>query len=231
MKNKIFLLILILSMVLITGCDNKKDNKKEYSKEALAFKKDYESLNGKKNKNGKKHRSVSISKDNPFEKINASDVLAKMENKETFYLYFGDKQCPWCRSVIEKAIEMANKKKIKKIYYVSIWDDEGNEILRDTYKLGKKNKPIKVFEGSEEYKKLLEKLSGVLLDYTLTDSEGKDVVVGEKRIYAPNFIYIKDGNAVKLTEGISDKQEDAREKLTEEMLVDEEYLFDDFFTN
>lgn len=233
MKKKIFLLlILTASMITLTGCGKKeKENKKEYSESAIAFKKEYEALNGQTNASGKKHRSVTIPENNPFEKITAEEALNKIENGETFYLYFGDKSCPWCRSVIEKAIEIANNHKIKKIYYVAIWDDDGNEILRDTYELSKKNKPKKVTDGTETYYKLLEKLDNVLSDYTLTDSNKKEVKVGEKRIYAPNFIYIKKGSAVKLTEGISDKQEDARGELTDEILVDEENLFDDFFTN
>ena len=51
-----------------------------------------------------------------------------IENKETFYVYFGDELCPWCRSVIEKFIEVAKKNDVKKVYYVKIWDDDHNEI-------------------------------------------------------------------------------------------------------
>lgn len=232
MKKKMFLIfVMAFSLLAVTGCEKKQENKKKYTKSALVFKEKYESLNGKKNSKGKKYRSVNIPKDNPFEEITAEEVLNKIENGDTFYVYFGDAKCPWCRSVIEKAIEVANNHKIKKIYYVSIWDDKGNEILRDTYELGKKNKPKKVLEGTDTYYKLLEKFDSVLTEYTLNDSEENEIKVGEKRIYAPNFIYIKKGEVKELVEGISDRQEDPREELTTEMLVDEEYLFDDFFTN
>ena len=33
----------------------------------------------------------------------------------------------------EKSIEVAKEKNIEKIYYIDIWDDDGNEILRDKY--------------------------------------------------------------------------------------------------
>lgn len=233
MKKKIILvLILTASIFTLCGCTKKEENKKEEVKNeaALAFKESYESLNGLENSNGKVHRTVSISDDNPFEEITAKEALEKIEKGETFYIYFGDKLCPWCRSVIEKSIEVAKKNNIDKIYYVAIWDDDGNEILRDKYEL-KKDKPKKVSDGTEEYSKLLEVLDNVLSDYTLTNSKDKKVKVGEKRIYAPNFIYIKNGKAVKLTEGISDKQKDAREELTEEILADEEKLFEEFFRN
>ena len=238
MKKKIFsLLILVASIFTLTACGKQEKDTKE-SKAAIAFKKDYESLNDQVGKSGKKNRTVSIPKDNMFEQITAKEALEKIEKGETFYIYFGDKLCPWCRSVIEKNIEVAKENKVDKIYYVAIWDNDGNEILRDKYQLvetkkGKKTteKVKKVSDGAEEYSKLLEKLDNVLSDYTLTNSKDKKVKVGEKRIYAPNFIYIKKGKAVKLTEGISEKQTDPFGELTKEILKDEENLFKDFFKN
>lgn len=196
----------------------------------LAFKEDYESVNGKENAHGKVSRVISIPEDNPFITTDANDIVKKMENKETFYVYFGSKLCPWCRSVIEKAIQVAKEKGVSKIYYVDIWDDEGNEIVRDKYTLDANNKPALVKEGIEAYTKLISSFASLLSDYTLTDANGKKIEVGEKRIYAPNFLYIEKGVAKKLVTGISDKQTDSREELTAEMLSDEEKTFNDFFT-
>ena len=223
MKKKILLIIVLTSFLILIGCSNQKSNL--YGEN---FKKDYEALNGKVNKMGKEHRTVTIDEDNPFEQITASQLLEKIENKETFYIYFGDKLCPWCRSVIEKAVEVAKNRGINKIYYVAIWDDEGNEIVRDKYEL-KDGELEKTVEGCKEYSKFLKYFDKVLKDYELTDEEGNKVSTGEKRIYAPNFIYVKDGKAIRLTTGISDKQEDPREELTEEILEDEEELFEEFF--
>lgn len=226
MKKRILTLtILIITLLGLTACDNKKINES-----ATKFKEEYESLNGKTNSNGKVHRTLIIDENNPYEKVSASDILKKLENKETFYVYFGDKLCPWCRSVIEKSIEIANKNNINKIYYVNIWDDEGNEVLRDKYTL-ENGEVIKAIEGTSEYKELLEIFDELLTDYTLTNQDGNKVQVGEKRIYAPNFIYIKNGKPIKITEGISDKQKDSREELTDEILNDEEELFSEFFNN
>ena len=73
------------------------------------------------------------------------------------------------------------------------------------------------------------KLWGDLLaDYTLTVEE-EEIQVGEKRIYAPNFLYIEKGEALRFTTGISDLQEDARVELSEEILKDEETQFKAFF--
>ena len=58
MRSKLIILtIIVLSLLTLTACSKNKD--------AIAFKSDYESLNGKENKNGKVHRTVSISENNP----------------------------------------------------------------------------------------------------------------------------------------------------------------------
>lgn len=216
------MLLIIGTMFMITGCGNE---------DAKKFKSDYESINGKENASGKVHRSVTIDENNPFVYTSAEEIVKKIESKETFYVYFGDKLCPWCRSVIEKSIEVAKEKNIKTIYYVPIWDEDGNEILRDRLKVNDEGKLETVKEGTEAYKKLLELLDNVLSDYSLTDKDNKKVETKEKRIYAPNFIYIENGEAKKLTEGISEKQSDSREELTEEILKDEQEQFESFFQN
>ncbi len=231
MKKKLILvLILFIFIVTFAGCA-KKDTEGTIkpTESSSAFKKDYEALNGKTNKAGKEHRTVSIPEANPMQEITPKELVEKIENGETFYVYFGSSLCPWCRSVIEKAIEVANKKGIKTIYYIDIWDEEGNEILRDRYELNKKNKPVRSIEGTEEYYKFLEAFKDLLRDYTLTDSKNKVVSTGEKRIYAPNFFYVEDGKAVRMVAGYSERQKDSRQELTEEMLADEEAMFNEFF--
>ncbi len=220
MKRKILILVTIIILGICTGCSN--------NSKSLEFKKEYEALNGEKNKNGKEHRTVLISDDNPYEKVSTSDILEKIKNKETFYVYFGDKLCPWCRSVIEKSIEVAKNNKVNKIYYVAIWNDDGEEIVRDKYEFvdGELKKTI---DGDENYPKLLELFDDLLSEYTLTDDSGNKVSTGEKRIYAPNYIYIENGIPKKLVTGISEKQTDSREELTEEILKDEEEIFKEFF--
>lgn len=224
--NKKFIIGVLLIIVGVVGIILLRGN----GNAALAFKEDYESVNGKENAHGKVHRVITIPSDNPFVETTSEDILKRIENKETFYVYFGSKLCPWCRSSIEKAIEVAGSHGISKIYYVDIWDDEGNEIVRDKYILNDDNEPVKDKDGDASYAKLLTYFADLLNDYTLSTSDGKKVEVGEKRIYAPNYIYIENGVAKKLVTGVSDKQQDSREELTEEMLADEEAIFNDFFT-
>ena len=222
MKKALKLIIIIIFCLTFIGCGNKGF--------AIDFKNEYESLNGVTNSNGKVHRTITIDKNNPYEKIAPEEVVKKIDNKETFYLYVGDSLCPWCRSVIEKSIEIAKEKNVDKIYYIDIWDEEGNEIFRDKYQIVN-NELKKMVDGTESYYALLDKFKDLLSDYTLTDDNGEKVEVGEKRIYAPSYIYIENGVAKKLTEGISDKQKESREELTEEILKDEEDLFMNFFSN
>jgi len=219
--KKILISLLVVTTLFLVGC------KKEENKEGLAFKESYEKLNGQKNKSGKEHRTVHINEDNPFVITTPEEIVKMIENKETFYLYVGDPLCPWCRSAVEKATEIATKKNVKKVYSIEIWDDEGNEILRDKYEMvdGKLKKTI---EGTESYQKLLETFKDVLRDYSIKDGD-KDVDTGEKRIYAPNYFYIENGVAKKMISGYSSLQKDSREELTKEMLEDEEKAFSEFF--
>lgn len=219
MKKRFLIGLLFILIFILTGCRN----------DGLKFKEDYESMNGKENKMGKIHRTVNINEKNPYVYITPKNLVEKIENKETFYVYFGSTLCPWCRSVIEKSIEVAKEKGISKIYYIDIWDNEGNEILRDKYTLNENGTLELTVKGTSEYRKLLAYFDSVLSNYNLKDSNGNNVSTNEKRIYAPNFIYVENGEAKNLVEGISDKQNDSREELTEEMLKDEENIFNSFF--
>ena len=223
MRKRLVIICLIFSIFMI-GCFNNDD--------ALKFKKDYESLNGKINSKGYSYRDLSISKSNPFVYSTASDIVDRIENKETFFVYFGSALCPWCRSVIEKCISVANKYGIKKIYYVDIWDNEGNEILRDKYILEDEN-IVLANSGTNEYFTLLKYFYNLLPDYIYAANKngGSKLEIDEKRIYVPMFILVENGKAVKMTSGISDIQTGSREELTDKILVDEENLFKEFFTD
>ena len=82
--------------------------------------------------------------------------------------------------------------------------------------------------ASDAYYQLLDYWKDYLSDYTL-NVDGQTIEVGEKRIYAPNFVYIKDGEIRSLVTGISDKQSDSYQNLSEEILKDEEAIFEEFF--
>lgn len=222
-KRFIFILFIFIGLFIITWCSNNKDS--------LKFKEEYESLNGTKTSySDSNYRSVNISKRNPFVYSTADDILDMINNKETFYVYFGSGYCPWCRSVVEEAVNSSIDNKIDKIYYVDIWDGFHNEILRDTYEIDSEGNVRKTKNGTGTYYKLLKKFDNVLEDYTLTDDSSREVNVGEKRIFAPNFIYVENGKAKRSTTGISDKQSGSGDKLSKDILRDESKAFDKFFS-
>ena len=227
MKKKILLSLFAVVLLLgaTTGCGKKAEKKNE---DAIKFKEEYESFNDKSN-DYFDYRALSIDEDNPFIFATDEEIVKMIENKETFIVYFGDPQCPWCRSIIEQAIKSAKKNGIDKIYYVRFWDGFHEEKIRDVYELDENNKTKLKQEGSKAYPKLLEYLDDVLSDYTLKDKNGNKVDVGEKRIFLPNFVAVVKGEAKELIEGISESQTEYNGELTEEILNDEQKAFNDFF--
>lgn len=235
MKNKVLkLFLLFVAVFTLTACfdnDNKDSKEEKDNKAAIAFKNDYEEINGTVNSSGKEHRTITLSEKNVFVETTPEDIVKKIENKDSFYVYFGSRLCPWCRSTLEMADRISRENDIEKIYYVDIWDDEGNEIFRDKYTLDENGELVLSYEGTESYKKIVEYFSDYLSDYTLTKDNGEIVNTNEKRIYAPNYVYVSKGKVARLITGISEKQNGSRDELTEEILKDEEEMFNNFFVN
>lgn len=200
MKKKIILIIvLLIGIISITGCE-----KKELT-DAEKFKEEYESINNK-TINKKKVRKVSISKDNPIVYKEAKDIIKMMDSKNTFIVYFGFNDCPWCRSMVETLLKVAEDYNIDKVYYVDIKN------IRDEKELDKNENIKTTKEGTKDYLELINKLDNLLEEYKVND-----VSMNEKRIYAPNVIAITNGNPLEMTTGISDDQKDPYEELTDEM--------------
>ena len=232
MKKKVIIIasiILVLVIIAVSCCIVFKNDKKD-NKSALAFKEEYEKLNGKMARFGKEHRTLNIDEDNPYIKVTPKEIIEKLDNKESFYLYVGDSLCPWCRSVIEQSIISAKDNGIKEIYYIDFWDDENKEILRDVYELV--DGEIKLtHEATEEYKKMLdlcdEKLN--LRNYEVEDANGNMVEVNNIRFYGPSFFYIHNGKFVRYTDARSSKQESPLAELTDEIKEDMANNFDTLF--
>ena len=134
-KNIIAISIIVCIFAVVGGLLylNRTEEENNYKQTAIDFKEEYEKVNGKTMKDDIKYRTLNIDNNNPYVKISIDEVAKKIKNGESFYLYVGDHLCPWCRSGIEKMIEVANREKIDTIYYVDFWDDDHNEILRELY--------------------------------------------------------------------------------------------------
>ena len=157
-------------------------------------------------------------------------VLDKINNKDSFLVFFGYAECPWCRSMVESMVKSAKDNKIKKIYYVDI-ENERDQL---EYQPGT-DSFAEVSIGSKEYKKMLKKIGNVLdkyeIEYTNADGETKKKDTKEKRIYAPSLVYIKNGKAIKMIDGLSEKQKDENEVLTKEIKADMKQELNDFFSS
>ena len=207
-KRVIYALVAVLFAGLLFGILYHFD-KKEKSTDAYKFKQEYEVLNGKKNDYGKTYRSLNISKTNRIKYSTAKEIVEKMDNGESFIVYFGFAKCPWCRSMIENLLDLADKNNTD-IYYVDVLE------IRDVKEV-KDGEIIESKTGDEYYLKLLTKMKNVLDNYELQDEAGKKYDIEEKRIYAPNVIAVVNGKAEKKVEGISSDLKDPYGKITDKM--------------
>lgn len=215
-KRKLVLSILLFTLlVIVTGCNKSKD---EVLTDAMKFKNEYESINGTvRKKDGKIIRSLNIPSDNPITYATAGDIIDSIKGSETFVVYFGFSDCPWCRSVIPTLIDVAKKNNLSEIYYVDVKE------IRDVLSLDDNGNVVTTKKGTDDYYKLLTYFENVLSDYNLTNSSGEVVSTGEKRIFAPNIVSVVNGEAKELESGVSDKQTDPYMELTEEMLDEMNY--------
>ncbi len=223
----IVLVIIILSLSFVFYKNNaiKKEN-------ALKFKEEYEKVNGKKMMDDYKYRSITVDKNNPFMYSSLENINKKIENKETFIVYFGAWWCPWCRSILPTAIKEAKANNIDTIYYVNVREsltDEEQDI-RDIYSLDKKKKIYLSHEGTKAYHKFLKYADKVLVDY---DSHGVSVkgtkFEGAKRVGAPNYIIVKKGKVTYMTEGVPKSLDDPFMKLDDKILKDIKKEFDKLY--
>ena len=210
---------IILTMCLLSACTSKKDNVNLMDSERFQY--EYNSLNGKIDDHGNKMRELNIEKDNPIEYSSYSEILNNIENEETFWVYFGFPKCPWCRSCIEAMLDSASECGVEKIYYVNIYEGR--------YEYKYKNDKLKLtVTGDEDYLNLLDKLDSVLEEYTIQDDSEELIDVGEKRIYAPSLIFVKDGEAVVIAKD-SELLENPYDEITDYIYEDMKLKFSEVF--
>lgn len=81
----------------------------------------------------------------------------------TGVVYLGFPECPWCTAYVPYLNEVAKANDVEKVYYYNILNDRK--------------------DNTDNYKKMVD----ILKDYLKFDEEGN------KRIYAPSVIAVKDG--------------------------------------
>ena len=202
-------LLVIVMIFMITACNSN-------TSDAIKFKKEYESLNGKKSKSGThKIKSLKISEDNPIKYATYDEVIDVIK-KGTGIIYLGFPECPWCRSALPVLLESAKDYKIDTIYYINIHDDRDYYEVKDGKLVYKKDENGKELKGTKGYFKLMKALDSELDDYVVKDDEKKEYKVGEKRIYVPFIIFVNDGKIVGTHLSTVDTQESGYDELTDE---------------
>lgn len=213
--KKIYILLLFI-IFIFTGCVDK-------SSDSYKFKQEYESLNNTiREKDGKKIRSISIPKDNHIKYLTCDEMINKMDNNETFVVYFGFSDCPWCRSVLPTLLDVVSDNNLKTLYYIDVSN------IRDILTVDKTGQVVTTKEGDSGYLKILDRLNSILKDYTLKGEAGNVVETNEKRIYAPNIVSIIKGTPYELVDGISKLQTDGYMNLTSKMQEETYDIFNNF---
>lgn len=203
-------LIIVLGAFFLLKNNN---NNPKGSADAIKFKEEYESLNNSiRQSDGELYNNIELSEDNPIKYIDIEEALEVLESKKAI-IYIGANWCPWCRSSLPVMFDVAKDLNIDTIYYLNIDDEKSTFEIKD-------GALQKVITGSNNYYKLLDKLSSYLNDYTLTDKNGQKYETGEKRIYIPFFITVKNGSIVE-AKGVSRKLEESQDKYSE--MTDSQY--------
>lgn len=158
---------------------NKEDEKTNINTDAVKFKEEYEILNGSEANNGYTYPKVALEDNNPFVYSSVNDAIKVLENG-TGIIYFGYASCPWCRN----AVNVLQHVNASEILYVDMSDQ------RDAYEVID-GVLTKTKDGTDGYYKLLELLASVLEDYIVDG-----VSTGEKRMYVPLVVGIKEGEIV-----------------------------------
>ena len=190
--KKIFLILIIALIIIILGnifvwkkepAEQQNTDAIETNEEKpdnLKFKEEYESLNDSK------EDLVFMDEDNPIKYVSISDTLELLKSDKAI-IYVGANWCPHCRKLISPMFKAAKELGIDTIYYLNFDNEKSQFEIKDS-------EVEKTKEGSEDYYKLLKELDPYLKDYELTDSDGNKKTTGEKRIYMPTLITVKDGN-------------------------------------
>ena len=105
--------------------------------------------------------------------------------------------------------EAAKETGIASIAYLDIKN------IRDVKELDENDKIVTTTEGTSNYYKILDVLKKELDDYVLTTKSGKKINTGEKRLYAPTVVAVRDGKITGIHVGTLDSQKSGYDALTD----------------
>lgn len=187
LKNRKVILIIVALILIIIGVIFG-INSYIKSLDSYKFKTSYEALNNTvRDTDNHEYNNVSINVFNPIKYITDKEAVDLINSGEGI-IYFGAPWCPWCRNAVPVLFDALKSKKVKTLYYVDI------DTVKNVWEI-KNNKLIKTKKESKYYYELLEALDNILGDktYTITGADGNTLDTGEKRIYVPMVIAVKNG--------------------------------------
>ncbi len=223
--KKISVILFVLLTMLLYGCSSS-------DPDALRFREEYEKLNGEETGSGNTYREIEIDENNPFRYVSLKQILDRMDNGESFIIYFGANWCPWCRSILPTVIDVAKKLSVKEICYVDVRPDNDTSLdIRDEYETDGNGEVFLAHEGTQEYHAFVRRAADVLADYAHGNVESLDGTpfAGAKTVGAPNFVVIVKGKAVTMITGISSLQKDPYQDLNDDILTDVNDMFTKLF--
>lgn len=192
MKKNVIILSVIVVIALVIAILFFLLNNKGMS-DGERFKQEYEELNDS-------HLEVNIDSDNMIKYIGLEEAIDIIKN-DTGVIYFGYPSCPWCRNAVPVLLDAASSTSLDTIYYVNAYN------IRDVKEIDDGN-IVTTNEGDRLYDDLLEVLDDILDPYTLTLDNGEVIDLGEKRLYVPMVLFVKDGEVVSYHLSTVDSQED-----------------------
>ncbi len=184
---KVIIVVLIGLIGLVAIATSLKEKKEvPNASDALKFKEEYESYNNQENSSKTaRYLELDIPEENPMKYASLKEVMNVLDHG-TAILYFGRPTCPWCRNAVSVLIDAAKEVGIKTIYYFDM------DQIKNDWKV-EDGKVVKSKEEKEGYYDLLKAMDEYLTNYTITDSEGNVFDVGEKRVYVPMVVCVKEG--------------------------------------
>lgn len=255
MNKKFFVILCFIATIIICGLsfwvifgqdketshdeDTNKNNIEEnenlnddvttgYVSDAIRFKSEHEINNGADLGNGKYSRVLNIPEDNPFVYKSSMEIANEIKNDASFVVYFGFPSCEWCRSALPFFIETADELEIDTIYYVDLL---GVREIVSAVEDGENISFEVTREAGEGYYELVSLIGEHLSEYMVSKSDGTKVSTGRKRISAPSFLSVKDGEVVSIINGASRKQTSAYMELTDEVIEDYRNIFYEFLNS
>lgn len=193
MKKNVIILSFIVVIALVIAILFFLLNNKGMS-DGERFKQEYEELNDS-------HLEVNIDSDNMIKYIGLEEAIDIIKN-DTGVIYFGYPSCPWCRNAVPVLLDAASSTSLDTIYYVNAYN------IRDVKEIDDDGNIVTTNEGDRLYDDLLEVLDDILDPYTITDDNGEVIDLGEKRLYVPMVLFVKNGEVVSYHLSTVDSQED-----------------------